>query len=110
MDFELMISSLPKLLNASLITLKLLSASLIFGLFIGLFFAILRVNKNLIINKFAYGYSYIFRGTTIGSNIHYLFWLRSDRIFKINCIMGYFKRTLLVCNNCFFIEYWSLHI
>ena len=45
MDFELMINSLPKLLNATLITLKLLSASLIFGLFIGLFFAILRVNK-----------------------------------------------------------------
>ena len=38
MDFELMINSFPKLLlNATLITLKLLSASLIFGLFIGLF-------------------------------------------------------------------------
>ena len=40
MDFDLMISSFPKLLSAALITLKLLSASLIFGLFIGLFFAI----------------------------------------------------------------------
>ena len=34
MDFELMINSLPKLLNATIITLKLLSASLFFGLFI----------------------------------------------------------------------------
>ena len=41
MDFELMINSFPKLLNATLITLKLLSASLFFGLFIGLLFAIL---------------------------------------------------------------------
>ena len=51
MDFELMINSFPKLLNATIITLKLLSLSLFFGLFIGLFFAILRMNKNPIINK-----------------------------------------------------------
>ncbi len=65
MDFELMINSFPKLLNATIITLKLLSLSLFFGLFIGLFFAILRMNKNPIINKFAYGYSYVFRGTPL---------------------------------------------
>ena len=65
MDIELMISSIPKLLNATLITLKLLSVSLILGLFIGLGFAILRMNNNKIINKFAYGYSYIFRGTPL---------------------------------------------
>tara|TARA_B100000579_G_scaffold124624_1_gene100428 strand:- start:35 stop:706 length:672 start_codon:yes stop_codon:yes gene_type:complete len=65
MDFELMINSFPKLLNATAITIKLLSLSLFFGLFIGLFFAVLRMNNNLIINKFAYGYSYIFRGTPL---------------------------------------------
>ena len=65
MDLELMINSFPKLLNATLITLKLLSASLFFGLFIGLLFAVLRMNKNLLINKFAYGYSYLFRGTPL---------------------------------------------
>ena len=62
MDFDLMIISLPKLLSAAVITLKLLSASLIIGLFIGFLFAVLRLNKNLFINKFAYGYSYLFRG------------------------------------------------
>ena len=65
MDLELMISSFPKLINAAVITLKLLSVSLIIGLFIGLFFAILRLNKNIFINKFAYGYSYVFRGTPL---------------------------------------------
>ncbi len=65
MDFELMVNSFPKLLNATLITLKLLSVSLIIGLFIGLFFAILRLNNNIFINRFAYGYSYIFRGTPL---------------------------------------------
>ena len=65
MDFELMINSFPKLLGATVITLKLLSVSLIVGLFIGLLFAILRLNKNVFINRFAYGYSYVFRGTPL---------------------------------------------
>ena len=65
MYLELMINSFPKLLSAAVITLKLLSVSLIIGLFIGLFFAILRLNKNIFINKFAYGYSYLFRGTPL---------------------------------------------
>ena len=65
MDLDLMISSFPKLLNATLVTLKLLSLSLIFGLIIGLFFAILRLNKNIFLNKFSYFYSYVFRGTPL---------------------------------------------
>ena len=65
MDFELMVNSFPKLLNATVITLKLLSLSLFFGLFVGLLFAVMRLNKNPIINKFAYGYSYVFRGTPL---------------------------------------------
>ena len=59
MDFELMIGSFPKLLSATVITLKLLSLSLFFGLFIGLLFAILRMNKNPIINKFVQFYKII---------------------------------------------------
>ncbi len=65
MDFELMASSFPKLLNATLVTLKLLSLSVIFGLILGLFFAILRLNKNIFLNRFSYFYSYIFRGTPL---------------------------------------------
>ena len=65
MDLDLMVNSFPKLLNATLVTLKLLSLSLIFGLILGLFFAILRLNKNIFLNKFSYFYSYIFRGTPL---------------------------------------------
>ena len=65
MDLDLMVSSFPKLLNATLVTLKLLSLSLIFGLILGLFFAILRLNKNIFLNKFSYFYSYVFRGTPL---------------------------------------------
>ena len=49
MDLELMINSFPKLLSAAVITLKLLSVSLIIGLFIGLFFAILSLTLILFI-------------------------------------------------------------
>ena len=59
MDLELITTSLPKLLGATLVTLKLLSASLFFGLILGLFFAILRLNKNKLISGFAYGLSLI---------------------------------------------------
>ena len=45
MDIELILNSFPKLLSASVITLKLLSVSIIIGLFIGLLFAILRNKK-----------------------------------------------------------------
>ena len=65
MDIELMTSSFPKLLNATVITLKLVSASLLFGIFLGTFFAILRTGKNKILKLFAYYYSYIFRGTPL---------------------------------------------
>ena len=65
MDLELILNILPKLLPAALVTLKLLISSLIIGLIIGFGFAILRLNKNIFINKFAYGYSYLFRGTPL---------------------------------------------
>ena len=65
MDVDLMINSLPKLLSATLTTLKLLSLSLIFGLIIGLIFAIMRLSKNKFISNFSYGFSYIFRGTPL---------------------------------------------
>jgi octopine/nopaline transport system permease protein len=65
MDFNLMISSSPKLLVATLMTLKLLSLSLFFGLIIGLIFSIMRLSKNKFISNFSYGFSYVFRGTPL---------------------------------------------
>ena len=65
MDLDLIFNSFPKLLFASITTLKLLSVSILIGLFLGLFFAILRIKNNLILGKLAYGYSYFFRGTPL---------------------------------------------
>ena len=74
MDINLMISIFPSLLNGAVITLQLLISSMFFGLIIGLFFAILRVNKNTIINKFAYGYSYFFRGTPLLVQLYLIYY------------------------------------
>ena len=65
MDINLIITSFPKLIIASFTTIKLLSVSLLIGLFIGLLFALLRINSNIILGKIAYGYSYVFRGTPL---------------------------------------------
>ena len=62
---ELMIQSFPKLLNATVLTIQLTLLSLFFGIFVGMFFAILRMSKNKFIYLVSYYYSYIFRGTPL---------------------------------------------
>ena len=44
---DLMIESLPRLLNATKLTIELTLLSLFFGIFVGVFFAILRTSKIL---------------------------------------------------------------
>ena len=62
---ELMLSSLPKLLSATKLTIELTLLSLFFGIFVGVFFSILRASKNKILYYISYYYSYIFRGTPL---------------------------------------------
>ena len=87
MDFTIMVTSFPKLLSAAVVTLKLLTLSLFFGIFIGLLFAILRLNKNPFINKFAYGYSYVFRGTPLLVQIFIIYFGQGN--------IEYFRTTFL---------------
>ena len=62
---NLMIEKLPELLKATILTIELTLTSLIFGIFLGLFFAILRLSKNKIIYNISYYYSFVFRGTPL---------------------------------------------
>ena len=62
---DLMIESFPRLLKATLLTIELTLLSLFFGIFVGIFFALLRTSKNKILSSFSYYYSYIFRGTPL---------------------------------------------
>ena len=62
---ELMIESFPRLLNATKLTIELTLISLFFGIFVGVFFALLRTSKNKIFYLISYYYSYILRGTPL---------------------------------------------
>ena len=62
---DLMLESLPRLLNATILTIELTLLSLFFGIFVGVFFAILRTSNKKILSLFSYYYSYVFRGTPL---------------------------------------------
>ena len=62
---DLMLESFPRLLNATKLTIELTLLSLFFGIFVGVFFAILRTSKNRVFYFISYYYSYIFRGTPL---------------------------------------------
>ena len=46
MDLNFALENLPKLLRATKLTIELTLLSLLFGIFVGVFFAILRTGKN----------------------------------------------------------------
>ena len=62
---DLMLESLPRLLKATKLTIELTLLSLFFGIFVGVFFAILRTSGNKILYYISYYYSYILRGTPL---------------------------------------------
>tara|TARA_B110000438_G_C15761142_1_gene627342 strand:+ start:451 stop:1128 length:678 start_codon:yes stop_codon:yes gene_type:complete len=62
---DLIIESLPKLLNATKLTIQLTIVSLFLGIFVGGIFALMRISKNNFLYYFSYYYSYIFRGTPL---------------------------------------------
>ena len=65
MDLDFISEHFPRLLKATKLTIELTSLALFFGIFVGVFFAILRTSKNKILFFISYYYSYIFRGTPL---------------------------------------------
>ena len=65
MDLDFMLEHLPRLLKATNLTIQLTLLSLFFGIFVGIFFAILRTSGNKILFYISYYYSYILRGTPL---------------------------------------------
>ena len=65
MDLDFISEHFPRLLKATKLTIELTSLALLFGIFVGVFFAILRTSKNKILFFISYYYSYIFRGTPL---------------------------------------------
>jgi len=62
---DLMIESFPRLINATKLTIELTLLSLFFGIFVGIFFALLRTSEVKLFFFISYYYSYILRGTPL---------------------------------------------
>ena len=87
---ELMLASFPRLFNATILTIELTLLSLFFGVFVGAFFAVLRISKIKIFYSISYYYSYIFRGTPLLVQIFIIYfglgqveWLRQSFLWVI---------------------------
>lgn len=65
MNVELMIDSVPALLEGLLVTLKLVAAALAVGLFIALPTALARVSRFALLRWLSLGYVFFFRGTPL---------------------------------------------
>ena len=92
MDFDLIVSSIPKLLVATITTLKLVSISLLFGIFIGLILAIMRISKNIFCINISYYISYVFRGTPLLVQIFIIYYgLGQIEYFRTTFLWHVFK-------------------
>jgi octopine/nopaline transport system permease protein len=92
MDLDLIVSSIPKLLIATITTLKLVSLSLLFGIFIGLILAIMRISKNIFSINISYYISYVFRGTPLLVQIFIIYYgLGQIEYFRTTFLWHIFK-------------------
>ncbi len=74
MGFQAFLNALPALLKGSLITLELTIVSVFFGMILGLFLALGRLSKNIILDKISWFYIWIFRGTPLIMQIFFIYY------------------------------------
>lgn len=74
MSFQGFIDALPALLKGSFITLELTIVSVFFGMIFGLFLALGRLSKNIILDKISWFYIWIFRGTPLIMQIFFIYY------------------------------------
>jgi len=74
LSLEKIIASVPILLVGSLRTLELTIISVFFGMILGLFLALGRLSKNVIIDKICWFYIWLFRGTPLLMQIFFIYY------------------------------------
>lgn len=65
MDIDIIIESLPRLMNGMVVTLEITAMSVLLGFIIALPLSVLRVSKNPLIRWPVYGFNFYFRGTPL---------------------------------------------
>lgn len=71
---DIIINAMPALLKGSVVTLQLTVVSVIFGMILGLFLALGRLSKNVIIDKICWFYIWLFRGTPLIMQIFFFYY------------------------------------
>lgn len=65
---------MPALLQGSLLTLELTVVSVFFGMLLGLFLALGRLSKNMVVDKICWTYIWLFRGTPLLMQIFFIYY------------------------------------
>ncbi|HIF88233.1 MAG TPA: ABC transporter permease [Candidatus Thioglobus sp.] len=74
LNFNLMCEKLPDLLKGVPLTIELVSISLFIGLFLALGIAMMRLSNNRVLNGFARGYVFYFRGSPLLVQVFLLYY------------------------------------
>lgn len=88
MNFEYIINIIPILLKASLKTLELTVFSVACGSFLGIFAALLKLQKNKLIYAIGYLYTWIFRGTPLILQIFFIYYGLPSFGVELNSLQG----------------------
>ena len=90
MDFDLIIDALPKLIQASGLTLVLVGLDLCLGIIFALFVALCRVSKNALLRRPAYAFIFFIRGTPLLVQIFLIYyglsqfqWIRESFLWPV---------------------------
>lgn len=74
MNIERFLNYMPALLQGSLLTLELTVVSVFFGMLLGLFLALGRLSKNMVVDKICWTYIWLFRGTPLLMQIFFIYY------------------------------------
>jgi arginine/ornithine transport system permease protein len=65
MDFQIIIDSIPRLLEGTLVTLQITGLSILLGFCLAIPLSLMRVSKNRLVSVPTYGFIFYFRGTPL---------------------------------------------
>jgi polar amino acid transport system permease protein len=74
LDFQKVITAMPALLQGTLLTIELTLVSVSVGIVLGLFLALARISKNILLDNFAKFYIWFFRGTPLLLQIFFVYY------------------------------------
>ena len=86
-DWNVIINSMPKLLEGLIITVELMTISVLLGLFFGLILALLRVHHSLWVKTLPFLYIFFFRGTPLLVQLFLIYYGLSQFEFVTNSVL-----------------------